>query len=218
MLKERMENIYKNMDLDRIPWNMTRPPKLLTDFVSEHLEKKSGIIEPGCGAGNYIIYFSEMGYRTTGIDFCETAISYARRRSKEKGLDCSFLVADVTSDISVIDDEYDFAYDWELLHHIYPEHREKYLQNVKKLLKPEGFYLSVCFSEEDTLFGGEGKYRKTPLDTELYFSSLDEMRALFGSHFEVIHLSIKEIEGKPAPHKVVYAVLKNSKTGQDFQR
>lgn len=208
MLKDQMENIYKNMDLDRIPWNMPQPPELLTDFVNKQINKTGRIIELGCGAGNYIIHFSERGFHSTGVDFCETAIQYAMERSKDKDLSCSFSVGDVTKDISFLDDTFDFAYDWELLHHIFPEHREKYMENVKQLLRPEGYYLSVCFSEDNKQFGGKGKYRKTPLDTELYFSSEDEMSVLFKKQFEIIHLSTEEIEGKFAPHKVIYAVLK----------
>lgn len=208
MLKEQMEKIYKNMDLDRIPWNMAQPPKLLMDFINKQIDKTGSIIELGCGAGNYITYFAERGYNSTGVDFCETAIRYALKRSKEQDLGCSFLVGDVTEDISFIDDTFDLVYDWELLHHIFPEHRAKYIENVKQLLKPEGYYLSVCFSEDSKQFGGKGKYRKTPLDTELYFSSEDEMCALFKKQFKIIHLSTEEIKGKFAPHKVIYAVLK----------
>lgn len=198
------------MDLNRIPWNMTQPPELLTDFVNKQVDKTGSIIELGCGAGNYILYFSEKGFHSTGVDFCETAIQYARIKSKEKNLSCSFLVADVIKDISFINDTFDFAYDWELLHHIFPEHREKYIENVKQLLKPGGYYLSVCFSEDNKQFGGKGKYRKTPLDTELYFSSEDEMYALFKKHFKIMHLGTEEIEGKLASHKVIFAALKNS--------
>lgn len=204
-----MENIYKNMGLEKIPWNMTQPPDLIKDFISDHIGENGSIIELGCGAGNYVIYFSERGYRTAGVDFCKTAIGFARDKAKKKGLDCSFFVADVVSDISVVHDMYDLIFDWELLHHIFPEHREKYLENVKCLLKQGGYYLSVCFSEDNKQFGGKGKYRKTPLDTELYFSSEDEMYNLFKKRFEIIHLSTEDIEGKFAPHRVIYAVLRS---------
>ena len=76
-------------------------------------------------------------------------------------------------------DKFDFAFEWELLHHIFPPDREKYVNNVYHLLNPGGRYLSVCFSEESNQFGGEGKYRTTPLNTTLYFSSESEMRSLF---------------------------------------
>ncbi len=76
-----------------------------------------------------------------------------------------------------------------------------------RLLNPAGHYLSVFFSEDSPQFGGKGKYRKTPLDTELYFSSESEMEALFDSIFEIKELKTVEIEGKFGPHKAIHAFL-----------
>ena len=207
-LKEQMENIYQNTDPDKIPWNTINPPELLLDFINNNINKSDTILEPGCGAGNYVMYLSGKGYKTTGVDFSETAINMARKSSEEKKLDCKFIVADVTKDLSELNTSFDFVYDWELLHHIFPEQRSTYVNNVYKLVKPGGYYFSVCFSDRSDQFGGEGKYRKTPLNTELYFSSEEEMFTLFDPFFEIVKLTTVEIEGKYAPHKAIYAALK----------
>jgi SAM-dependent methyltransferase len=211
MLKEQMDKIYKSMDLDKIPWNSVEVPKILNEFVEKNIDLSSSIIELGCGAGNYVIHFSKMGYKATGVDFSERAISIARETAHSNNLKCSFWVADVVNDLSMINNTFDFIYDWELLHHIFPEQRNKYLKNVHRMLKPGGYYLSVSFSVENDQFGGKGKYRKTPLDTELYFSSEDEMHSLFSFYFGIDLLTTKEIAGKYAPHKVIFAVLNKSK-------
>ncbi len=69
-----------------------------------------------------------------------------------------------------------FAYDYEFLHHLLPEKRKRDVQNVQRILKTKGQYLSVCFSIEDPQFGGVGKYQITRLGTTLYFSSEEELR------------------------------------------
>ena len=207
-LKDQMENIYQNTDPDKIPWNTVNPPELLLDFLNNNIKKSDTILELGCGAGNYVMYLSGKGYIATGVDFSETAINMARKSSKAKKLYCKFIVADVAKDLSELNTSFDFIYDWELLHHIFPEQRSRYVNNVYKLVKPGGYYFSVCFSEKSDQFGGEGKYRKTPLNTELYFSSEEEMFTLFDPFFEIIELKTVEIEGKYAPHKVIVAVLK----------
>ena len=79
---------------------------------------------------------------------------------------------------------FDFAYNWEFLHHIFPKDREKYVQNVHKLLNWEATYYSVCFSEKDPQFGGVGKFRKTRMGTTLYFSSESELTSLFFLYFD----------------------------------
>ncbi len=72
-------------------------------------------------------------------------------------MNCNFISSDVLGDMAEIQETFDFAYDWELLHHIFPEVRETYIHNVHRLLNPEGRYLSVCFSEKSPEFGGTGK-------------------------------------------------------------
>ena len=95
------------------------------------------------------------------------------------------------------------AYDWEVLHHIFPEERGVYIDNIRKMLEPGGIYLSVCFSEQDPDFGGEGKYRQTPINTTLYFSSEEEIRNLLVTDFTIKELRTVEIAGKYGPHMAV---------------
>ena len=210
MLKEQMENIYKNLEPEKIPWNIETPPEILQDMVESGEIKPCKVIELGCGIGNYVMYLSSLRFDAAGVDFSETAINIAKKTSKDKELDCNFLAADVLGDLTEIQDTFDFVYDWELLHHIFPEYREQYLRNVCRLLKSGGKYLSVFFSEDSPQFGGKGKIRKTPLDTELYFSSEKEMVPIFEPLFEIKELKTIEITGKFAPHKAIYAYLKKT--------
>ena len=149
-----------------------------------------------------------VGFDVTGIDISPSAIKTAKENAKKKRVKCNFLVADVLGDLDEVKQTFDFAYDWELLHHTYPEKRKKYVENVYRILNPGGNYLSVCFSEKDPQFGGSGKYRETPLGTILYFSSEDESRDLFEPYFNIKELKTIEISGKFAPHLANYAFMK----------
>jgi SAM-dependent methyltransferase len=208
MIKEQMEKIYRDIDPDKIPWNIETPPEILTGLTSKNIIRPCKAIELGCGAGNYVIYFSKIGFDATGVDISENAIEIAKKSALKAGVTCKFIVADLLGDLSEINEKYDFAYDWELLHHIFPDHREKYVNNVCRLLNPKGRYLSVCFSEDSPQFGGTGKYRSTPLGTVLYFSNEEEIESLFTTCFVIEDLKTTEIMGKNAPHKVIYALMK----------
>jgi SAM-dependent methyltransferase len=203
-----MEKIYASMPPEQIPWNIETPPDILTNLVETETIKPCTVIDLGCGAGNYVIYLASKGFDATGIDISATAIQMAKKLAKENGIKCTFINADVLGDMTEITGLFDFAYDWEVLHHVFPEDREKYINNVCRLLKPGGQYLSVCFSEDSPQFGGGGKYRKTPLDTTLYFSSEEEMRELFKTAFEIDELKTVDVEGKFVTHKAIYAFLK----------
>ena len=207
MMHGDMDRIYKNMPLEKIPWNNETPPEVLVELVESGKVKPCKTIDLGCGAGNYAVYLAGRGFEVTGIDNSPAAIRIARENANKKGVKGTFLVADVLGDLDEVKETFDFAYDWELLHHIFPEKRKKYVENVRRILNPGGKYFSVCFHEKDPQFGGSGKYRKTSLGTILYFSSEDELRDLFEPYFFIEELKVIEISGKFAPHLVNYAFM-----------
>ena len=213
-----MDDIYKNTPLEQIPWNMETPPAPLVELVDSGKVQPCTVIDLGCGAGNYAIYLAERGFDVTGVDISPTAIKIARANADRKGLKCHFFVADVVEGLDSTGKTWKFAYDWGLLHHILPRHRKKYVGNVSRILNPKGKYLSVCFSEQDRGFGGPGKYRKTSLDTVLYFSSEAELRRLFEPYFQIIDLRTLEIAGKFGPRLFNYVFMEpihSSSLGKD---
>ena len=206
-----MERIYRKTPLNEIPWNIETPPDVLVELVDSGKVKPCKTIDLGCGTGNYSIYLASVGFDVTGIDISPTAIKIAQENAKKKGIKCNFLVADVLGNLNEVKGKFDFAYDWELLHHIFPEQRRIYVKNVYKILNPKGKYLSVCFSEKEPGFGGSGKYRKTGLGTILYFSYEDELRDLFEPYFNIEELKMIGIRGKPASHLANYAFMERSR-------
>lgn len=207
MVNNQMENIYRSRHPDEIPWNSETPPDLLVHLLGEEKIVPCKTVDYGCGTGNYAIFLAGKGFDVTGIDISPSAIEIAKKTAYQKGISCDFIVADVLSEMQEVQYTFDFAYDWELLHHIFPSERQKYVENVYRYLNPGGKYLSVCFSEEDLAFGGAGQYRKTPLETVLYFLSEKELQFLFEPFFSIEELRTIEIKGKTAPHKAIYAFM-----------
>ena len=207
----RIDDLYKNTPLEEIPWNMETPPELLVELVDSGKVHPCKAVDLGCGAGNHAIYLAGRGFEVTGIDFSPTAIRIAKENAEKKGVKCNFSVADVIDGLDKINQTWDFAYDWGLLHHISPKRRRKYLENVRRILNPKGKFLSVSFSEKDTSFEGSAKYRKTSLGTTLYFSSEDELRKLFEMYFVIIVLRTVEISGKFQPHIFNYVFAEKMK-------
>ena len=129
----------------------------------------------------------------------------ASKKAERENVDCHFVSGDLIDRDFEPTSEFEFAYDWELLHHIFPEDRNAYIQNVVSLTIKGGAYFSVCFSEKDPEFGGKGKFRTTPMKTMLYFSSEKEIEDLLVDHFEIEDLSTIEIAGKYGPHMAIVA-------------
>jgi cyclopropane fatty-acyl-phospholipid synthase-like methyltransferase len=213
-LKDKMEQIYENAPPDNIPWNIKHPPKQLVELVESGKVIPCSAVDLGCGSGNYAIWLAKKGFHVTGIDFSNKALELAHKQAEQENVHCTFLEADLTNADFKPNTKYDFAYDWEVLHHVFPEDRERYIQNVDKMLQKGGTYFSVCFSEQDPDFGGKGKYRTTPMDTKLYFSSENEIEQLFTTYFEIKELTTIEIAGKYGPHMAVVALATKKLTGK----
>jgi cyclopropane fatty-acyl-phospholipid synthase-like methyltransferase len=202
-----IDRIYQTIPLDSIPWNVEAPPDALVALVRSGRVRPCKTIDLGCGAGNYAIYLAGLGFDVTGVDSSKTAIRIAMENATKNGVRCNFVVADLLGDLHEVNGPFDFAFDWELLHHIFPEDRETYVRNVYNVLNPGAKYLSVCFSEQDPQFGGSGKFRTTRIGTTLCFSSESELRELFLPYFVIRELKTIEISGKFGPHRAVYSLL-----------
>src|SRR5208282_62067 len=150
-------------------------------------------VDLGCGAGTYAIYLAGLGFDVTGVDSSPAAIRIAQDHAKKRGARCRFVVADLLGDLHEVTGTFDFAYDGELLRHIFPEDREAYIRNVHKITNPGALYFSVCFNESDPRFGGNGKYRPARIGTTLYFSSESEIRDLTSPYFDIGELKTIEV-------------------------
>ena len=201
-----IDRIYQTVPLDKIPWNSEAPPDKLVELVQSGKVRPCKTIDLGCGAGNYAIYLAERGFEVIGVDSSPTVIKIATENAQKRGVRCKFIVADLLSDLHDIKETFDFGYDWDFLHHIFPEDREKYVKNVYNILKPGAQYLSVCFSEKDPQFGGAGKFRKTHMGTILYFSSESEIHDLFSPYFDIQELKTIEIKTKSVSHYAIYVL------------
>jgi cyclopropane fatty-acyl-phospholipid synthase-like methyltransferase len=203
-MKYDVDRIYQTTPLDKIPWNYETPPYDLVSLVKSGKVSPCKTIDLGCGTGNYAMYLTCLGFDVTGIDSSATAIKIATETAEKRGVLCRFITGDLLGDLHEVRGKFDFGLDWELLHTIYPEDRPTYVKNLCRLLNTGARYLSVSFSEQDSQFGGSGKYRSTPSGTTLYFSSEEEIRDLFFPEFIIKELKTIDVSGSPDPHKAVY--------------
>ncbi|MEE9443516.1 MAG: class I SAM-dependent methyltransferase [candidate division Zixibacteria bacterium] len=202
-IRDQMDKIYRDIPPENIPWNISESPELLINLFESGKIKPGKIVDLGCGVGNYSIWLAQKGFDVTGIDISQQAINLAMKQAENVGIKCRFFACDLLGDLKEFHYSFDFAMDWEVLHHIFPEDRPTYMENVHKLLKANGQYFTVCFSEEDKSFGTTEKYRETPLGTTLYFSSEQELRELYKPFFKILEMNTVEIPGKFGVHTVI---------------
>ena len=125
-IRDEMDKIYASLPPEDIPWNIATPPALLVEAIESGRVKACRAIDLGCGAGNYAVWLAGHGYEVTGLDISEAGIAIARQLAISEGMTCHFEAVDLFGDLSEYRQQFDFAFDWELMHHIFPEDRNRY--------------------------------------------------------------------------------------------
>lgn len=206
--QQRFDDIYKNTPLDEIPWNHEAPPQLLVELLDTGRIKPCRTLDLGCGAGNYAVYLASKGFDVTAIDISREAIKIAKQDAKAKNVECTFLVADIIDNMPRFEKPFDFAYDWGVLHHIPPENRTQYTENIHSILAPNALYLSLCFNEKDSTFEGTGKTRQSNRGTTIYLSNESDLKNLWSPYFNIIDFRILDNLSYPINHVFNFALCK----------
>jgi len=111
-------------------------PKKLCSYLFESfdLEKGMKMLEPGCGRGEFLNSFKELGLDVSGVDISIEATSF------ENGFEVK--LCDIESEkLPFDDDTFDVVYSKSFIEHLY--HPEKYLEEAYRVLKPNGILLTL---------------------------------------------------------------------------
>jgi len=92
MKQVETDEIYRNVPLTEIPWNIEAPPDELVQLVGSGKIPPCDVIDLGCGAGNYAIYLAHKGFNVTGVDISPTAIKFPKENAKKKKSSAIFLL------------------------------------------------------------------------------------------------------------------------------
>ena len=134
-------------------WDMGISPPELLDFIGQHTPGRA--IDIGCGTGTNVITLAKAGWQVTGVDFAPRAIQLAKRKIEEAGVQAEFFINDATK-LRGINGPYDFALDIGCFHGIPKDGQSKYLQQLDRILAPNGFWLMYGFFKQDTQHAGPG--------------------------------------------------------------
>jgi SAM-dependent methyltransferase len=161
----------------------------------QHLGITSGrALDLGTGPGTQALALAERGFTVVGSDLSISAVEKAGALARERHLSVQFVQDDILR--SRLEGPFQVLFDRGCFHVLPPEHRADYVRVVHGLLAPGGHFFLKCFSTQQP--GTVGPYR----------FSVDQIRDLFGSHFEVLSLEETVYEGTldPLP-RALFGVL-----------
>jgi len=129
------------------PWDTGISPPELIEFINNHQPGRA--IDIGCGTGTNVITLAKAGWQVTGVDFAPRAVKLAKQKIKSAGLQAELSINDATK-LSGITGPFDFALDLGCFHGISKEGQAKYLDQLKRVLAPNGFWLLYTFLNPGT--------------------------------------------------------------------
>lgn len=111
-------------------------PKKLCAFLFQAFELKKGMkmLEPGCGRGEFLNNFKDLGLDVFGVDISPEAVNF------NNGLDVK--LCDIEKETLPFDDNTsDIIFSKSFFEHLY--YPEKYLEEAYRVLKPNGLLITL---------------------------------------------------------------------------
>lgn len=159
--------------------------KMLTGGIKN---ESMSILDLGCSDGFGTYYVSEFATKTTGVDFDEEAIQYAKS-AFEKNDSIEFIEDNF---LNKYYGKYDGIVSFDVLEHIYPENEGSYMQTVLNNMKEEGTFIVGTPSMETQQYSKEnvaGAHVNVKRGEELYkmLKTYFHNVYLFTQNDEIIH-------------------------------
>ena len=140
------------------------PSEDLVRFTATNFKNKNNkkVLEIGCGTGANLWYFSREKFQTYGIDGSKVALKIAKRKLLKESLNVKLIHGDV-SKIPFKNNYFDLIVDVECLYSNNLSDTKNILNEVKRVLKPNGFFYSQSFSNKTWGFKNGEQYKSEKL-------------------------------------------------------
>lgn len=126
------------------PWELGRPQKAIAELAARD-EFAAPVLDVGCGTGENALELARHGLEVVGIDIVPSAIEKAKVKAAQRSLAVDFRVLDAQH-LSTLRTRFNTVIDSALLHII--ENRAGYVQELSKVLAPEGRIILLQISDE----------------------------------------------------------------------
>jgi len=151
-------SFFNSAYLGTPPWDIGRPQG---EFVK--LEEKGRIqgdvVDVGCGTGENALYLAGRGHKVLGVDSAELAIKKAKQKATERRIDAEFKIWDVLR-LGKLGRTFDTVIDCGFFHTLSDEGRVIFERNLGSVVKKEGMYFMLAFSDEEPDWGGPRRVTK----------------------------------------------------------
>ena len=197
--KKHWQNIYKTENFSEVSWFQEKPTTSLNLITEIGIDKDAKIIDVGAGDSKLIDNLFNLGFRNISVlDISSTALERAKKRLGEKADVVKWILADLRE--FETKDRYDIWHDRAVLHFLTTEEDiNKYVNNIKRFLKPNGYLIISTFSKK-------GQKKCSGLDIRQY--SEDSMKKLFYNFEHIKSFEEKHLTPLGNSQIFIYSVFK----------
>ncbi|MFA7000055.1 MAG: class I SAM-dependent methyltransferase [Candidatus Paceibacterota bacterium] len=113
--------------------------KFLKKEQKFRVEEKS-VIDLGCGTGRNSNYLADLGNKVIGIEISRTALSLAKTRASEMGVNVDYRLGDIGEKYDIEDNSIDVVLDITSSNSLNEKGREIYLSEVARVMKRGSYF------------------------------------------------------------------------------
>ena len=110
------------------PWDTGRPQPAIRRLAVEGAFA-GAVLDAGCGTGENALHIASLGLRVVGVDVAGTALSIAREKAADRGVDADFVVADALH-LERLDRMFETVLDCGLFHTFDGDERRAYVAGL----------------------------------------------------------------------------------------
>ena len=127
------------------PWDIGQPQPAILRLASEGAFV-GAVLDAGCGTGENALYVASLGLHVVGVDVAETALSTAREKAADRGIDADFMVADALH-LDRLGQMFETVLDCGLFHSFDSDERREYVASLASVTGRGGNVYVLCFSD-----------------------------------------------------------------------
>ncbi len=197
--REHWESIYQAKKPDEVSWYQEKPKTSLSLIAEAGLGKNASIIDIGAGDSKLVDNLLALDFRNiTVLDISSMALEKAKKRLGNKANGVKWVVSDLRE--FETNDRYDIWHDRAVLHFLTKEEDiNKYVEAIRRFLKPNGCLILSTFSEN-------GPKRCSGLDIKQY--SEDSMKKLFSDFEHVKSFEEEHLTPWEASQIFIYSIFR----------
>ena len=197
--KDTFESMYSG----KAPWDIGRPQKAFIEIADQ---VQGSVFDVGCGTGENALFFASRSHKVTGIDYLAEPIRRAKQKAVERGVTATFLVMDALA-LKELPQVFDTLIDCGLFHVFDNDDRERYVEGLATVLKPDGRLFLMCFSDQEP--GEQGPRRVSRMEIEDTFAEGWTVESIKPTRFEV-RPDLKDISFSEGGPKAWFVVVRRS--------